>query len=84
MCVFLCLLIRSLSEKRTHSNNAITAQAEADYVSKFANPLPAAQRGFLDDIILPSTTRQRIIQDLAVLKSKKLSNPYKKHGNIPL
>lgn len=63
--------------------NAI-AQAESDYISKFANPLPAAKRGFLDDIILPSTTRKRIIKDLSVLKSKALSNPWKKHGNIPL
>lgn len=60
------------------------AEAEAEYVEKFANPLPAAQRGFLDDVITPSTTRRRIIQDLKMLKHKKLSNPYKKHGNIPL
>ena len=59
-------------------------KAEADYVAKFANPLPAAQRGFLDDVILPSSTRARIIRDLKVLKSKKLANPTKKHGNIPL
>ena len=62
----------------------LLAQAEADYVAKFANPLPAAQRGFLDDIILPSTTRKRLIRDLSVLKSKNLKNPSKKHGNIPL
>ncbi|KAJ3051554.1 hypothetical protein HK097_007434 [Rhizophlyctis rosea] len=59
-------------------------QAEADYVAKFANPLPAAQRGFLDDIIVPSTTRSRIIRDLKMLKTKTLRNPAKKHGNIPL
>ncbi|KAJ3035103.1 hypothetical protein HDV00_004325 [Rhizophlyctis rosea] len=53
-------------------------------VAKFANPLPAAQRGFLDDIIVPSTTRSRIIQDLKMLKNKNLRNPAKKHGNIPL
>jgi propionyl-CoA carboxylase beta chain len=50
----------------------------------FANPLPAAQRGFLDDIITPSLTRSRIIQDLKMLKGKSLKNPAKKHGNIPL
>ncbi|KAL2916340.1 hypothetical protein HK105_204096 [Polyrhizophydium stewartii] len=59
-------------------------QAEADYVEKFANPLPAAQRGFLDDVIMPSQTRSRIIQDLKMLRSKTLKNPAKKHGNIPL
>jgi propionyl-CoA carboxylase beta chain len=65
-------------------NTPDKTQAEAEYVEKFANPLPAAQRGFLDDVILPSTTRNRIIKDLHVLKSKQLKNPAKKHGNIPL
>ncbi|KAI9106115.1 carboxyl transferase [Phlyctochytrium arcticum] len=59
-------------------------QAEAEYISKFANPLPAAQRGFLDDVIDPSSTRRRIIEDLKMLKTKNLKNPEKKHGNIPL
>ncbi|TPX73712.1 acetyl-CoA carboxylase [Chytriomyces confervae] len=58
--------------------------AEAEYVEKFANPLPAAQRGFVDDIILPSETRKILIKDLQILKSKKKENPWKKHGNIPL
>merc|ERR1711931_258868 len=47
------------------------AEAEAEYVEKFANPFPAAVRGFVDDIIEPSTTRKRICRDLAVLASKK-------------
>lgn len=59
-------------------------QAEKDYIHTFANPLPAAQRGFVDDILRPCMTRPRIISDLHMLKNKKLSNPYKKHGNIPL
>lgn len=58
--------------------------AEAEYVEKFANPLPAAQRGFIDDIIEPSITRSRIIHDLQLLNNKQQTNPYKKHGNIPL
>nr|XP_006123745.2 propionyl-CoA carboxylase beta chain, mitochondrial [Pelodiscus sinensis] len=58
--------------------------AEAEYVNKFANPFPAAVRGFVDDIIEPSTTRIRICRDLEVLASKTLSNPWKKHANIPL
>ncbi|KAI8840556.1 propionyl-CoA carboxylase [Chytridium lagenaria] len=58
--------------------------AEADYIAKFANPLPAAQRGFLDDVILPSQTRKIIIEDLKMLKTKHRENPKKKHGNIPL
>ncbi|XP_056152001.1 propionyl-CoA carboxylase beta chain, mitochondrial [Lampris incognitus] len=60
------------------------AEAEAEYVDKFANPFPAAVRGFVDDIIKPSTTRKRICRDLEVLTSKKQVNPWKKHANIPL
>uniref|UniRef100_A0A8B9UQF6 Propionyl-CoA carboxylase beta chain, mitochondrial n=1 Tax=Anas zonorhyncha TaxID=75864 RepID=A0A8B9UQF6_9AVES len=58
--------------------------AEAEYVEKFANPFPAAMRGFVDDIIQPSTTRTRICRDLDVLASKTQSSPWKKHANIPL
>uniref|UniRef100_A0A4W4EE80 Propionyl-CoA carboxylase beta chain, mitochondrial n=1 Tax=Electrophorus electricus TaxID=8005 RepID=A0A4W4EE80_ELEEL len=60
------------------------AEAEAEYVETFANPFPAAVRGFVDDIIQPSTTRKRICRDLEVLASKKQTNPWKKHANIPL
>ncbi|KAJ3277294.1 hypothetical protein HK104_003457 [Borealophlyctis nickersoniae] len=62
----------------------IFRQSKDKNIAKFANPLPAAQRGFLDDVIIPSTTRSRIIKDLKMLKNKKVSNPQKKHGNIPL
>ncbi|GBB85019.1 hypothetical protein RclHR1_01160013 [Rhizophagus clarus] len=50
----------------------------------FANPIPAAQRGYIDDIILPAATRKRIIEDLAVLTHKQLPLIYKKHDNCPL
>lgn len=60
------------------------AKHEEEYIDLFSNPFPAAVRGFVDDIIPPSTTRRRICEDLSVLESKKLSNPWKKHGNIPL
>lgn len=60
------------------------AEAEAEYLTKFTNPLPAAQRGFVDDIIEPSSTRSRIIHDLKLLRNKTQINPTKKHGNIPL
>ncbi|KAJ5075417.1 propionyl-coa carboxylase beta chain [Anaeramoeba ignava] len=59
-------------------------KAEADYTEQLCNPLPACKRGFIDDVIIPSTTRTRICEDLEVLKNKKLDNPWKKHGNIPL
>ncbi|KAJ1977190.1 hypothetical protein H4R33_006267 [Dimargaris cristalligena] len=65
-------------------NQANIEERVKEYTDKFANPLPAAKRGFLDDIILPSVTRSRLIEDLAILATKKLSNPPKKHGNIPL
>jgi propionyl-CoA carboxylase beta chain len=54
------------------------------YEEKFANPLGAAQRGFIDEIITPRDTRKRLIADLKVLKGKTQSTPWKKHGNIPL
>jgi len=57
---------------------------EAEYIEKFANPFPASVRGFVDDIIEPRTTRLKICQDLDILQHKKLVNPWKKHGNIPL
>lgn len=56
----------------------------ADYERKFANPMVAAQRGFVDDIIEPTKTRLHICEDLDVLATKSLKNPWKKHGNIPL
>lgn len=57
---------------------------EAEYIDKFANPFPAASRGFIDDIIEPRYTRQKICQDLDLLATKELKNPWKKHDNIPL
>lgn len=60
------------------------AKNEAEYIDKFANPFPAASRGFVDDIIEPRYTRQKICQDLDLLATKKLKNPWKKHDNIPL
>ena len=60
------------------------AEKEAEYVEKFANPFPAATRGFVDDVIEPRLTRMKICQDLNLLQSKDLKNPAKKHDNIPL
>jgi propionyl-CoA carboxylase beta chain len=59
-------------------------RAEKEYVEKFANPFPAAKRGFIDDVIMPSLTRGRIIRDLKMLKGKKVEKVARKHGNIPL
>jgi propionyl-CoA carboxylase beta subunit len=55
-----------------------------DYEERFANPFVAAERGFLDEVIMPHSTRKRIARALAVLRHKTLENPWKKHDNIPL
>jgi len=55
-----------------------------EYRTKFANPLVAASRGYIDDVIMPHSTRTRICKSLEMLKNKKLENPWKKHDNIPL
>ncbi|MEG1583993.1 MAG: carboxyl transferase domain-containing protein, partial [Anaerovorax sp.] len=56
----------------------------AEYEEKFNNPYRAAELGYVDDIIDPRTSRQRIISGFDMLSSKRLSLPAKKHGNIPL
>jgi propionyl-CoA carboxylase beta chain len=55
-----------------------------EYRKKFANPFIAGARGFIDDVIMPHETRKRICRSLAMLRNKKLENPWRKHGNIPL
>jgi len=66
------------------SNPAKLAEREAEYKTKFANPFVAGARGFIDDVIQPHETRKRICRSLAMLREKKLENPWRKHGNIPL
>ncbi len=63
---------------------AMRAEKVAEFREKFANPYVAAERGFIDEVILPRTTRRRLIQALATLETKRDRNPPKKHGNIPL
>jgi len=60
------------------------AEREAEYKLHFANPFVAASRGYIDDVIMPHGTRRRIVRALKSLKNKQLSNPWKKHDNIPL
>jgi len=55
-----------------------------EYRQLFANPFIAGYRGFIDDVILPRETRLRVSRAFAMLRNKKLDNPWKKHGNIPL
>jgi len=61
----------------------IEARTE-EYRQKFANPFVAASRGYIDDIIMPHNTRRRLCKALAMLRTKRLDNPWKKHDNIPL
>jgi propionyl-CoA carboxylase beta chain len=60
------------------------AAREAEYKKRFANPFVAGARGYIDDVIQPHETRKRICRSLAMLKDKKLENPWRRHGNIPL
>ena len=60
------------------------AEKEAEYAEKFANPYSAAERGFIDEVILPKNTRRKLIKAYAMLQNKVATLPKKKHGNIPL
>ncbi|MFL6202899.1 MAG: acyl-CoA carboxylase subunit beta [Thermoanaerobaculia bacterium] len=55
-----------------------------DYKARFANPYAAAERGYIDDVILPHETRPRLIKALETLRTKRVERPKRKHGNIPL
>ena len=56
----------------------------AEYKEKYASPYAAAARGYVDDVIEPDSTRQRVVSALEMLISKRESRPAKKHGNIPM
>ena len=60
------------------------ARLAEEYRETFANPFVAAERGYIDDVIVPHETRPRLIEALQMLQNKRDSNPPKKHGNIPL
>jgi propionyl-CoA carboxylase beta chain len=54
------------------------------YTERFANPLVAAQRGYIDEVIDPASTRQHLCQELEILRSKNVEVPQRKHSNVPL
>jgi len=60
------------------------AERTAEYEARFANPFVAASKGFIDEVIMPHSTRKRIAIGLRKLRDKQLENPWKKHDNIPL
>ena len=59
-------------------------QLVSEYIEKFNNPYIAAARGYIDDVIDPADTRPKLIRAFEMLKNKAVSNPNRKHGNIPL
>lgn len=69
-----------------NAENPAAARAEKiqDYKDRFATPYIAASRGYVDDVIEPSTTRQRLISAFDMLSSKRETRPSKKHGNLPV
>ena len=62
----------------------IVEQRTREYEDRFANPFVAAERGFIDDVIMPHSTRKRVCLAFSALRSKQRKNPPKKHDNIPL
>jgi propionyl-CoA carboxylase beta chain len=60
------------------------AERTAEYEERFANPFVAASKGFIDEVIMPHSTRKRVALGLRKLRDKQLENPWKKHDNIPL
>jgi propionyl-CoA carboxylase beta chain len=70
---------------RAETNDAEKIAARTrEYEERVLSPFIAAERGYIDDIILPRDTRPRIVRALAILRNKRVENPWKKHGNIPL
>jgi propionyl-CoA carboxylase beta chain len=60
------------------------AERTREYEERFANPFVAASKGFIDEVIMPHSTRRRVALGLRKLRNKQLENPWKKHDNIPL
>src|ERR1700722_4851555 len=63
---------------------ARAAELIAEYEERFANPFIAAERGYVDDVIEASRTRQAVSRALAFFATKRVDRPARKHGNIPL
>ena len=80
----LSLRIYSEDKYSSHSTTDLRQELIAEYREQFANPYVSAQRGYIDDVIIPSETRPRLINALLMLQNKRDHNPPKKHGNIPL
>ena len=79
----MCIRDRILYRSELGDAERIAARTK-DYETRFANPFVAAERGFIDEVIQPFGTRKRVARALAMLKTKKLEQPWKKHDNLPL
>lgn len=75
---------RELDKASESERESLRQEKIAEFRERFANPFVAAERGYIDAIIEPAETRQRIIVSLRALENKRDINPRKKHGNIPL
>jgi propionyl-CoA carboxylase beta chain len=76
---------KELDEAAERGEEAVRrAELVAEYRETFANPYAAAKLGFIDGILRPRHTRRTLIEAFTLLRSKRQSNPKKKHGNIPL
>ena len=74
-----------MNEKFTITEiNRVILVDKNEYKEKVTNPYIAASRGYVDDVIEPNSTRQRLVSALEMLMSKRESGPAKKHGNMPL
>ncbi|MCC6791773.1 MAG: acyl-CoA carboxylase subunit beta, partial [Thermomicrobiales bacterium] len=76
------LFRRDLAEAENPA--ALKAELNAQYADLFASPYQAASRGYIDDVIEPRTTRPYLIRALRIARSKRVTTPARKHGNIPL
>lgn len=77
-------ILRKRNIQSAEAPEALTDKLGQEYREKFANPYIAAERSFIDDMILPSHTRPHLLDALSMSETKVDTNPRKKHGNIPL
>jgi propionyl-CoA carboxylase beta chain len=77
------IIFKKEIQSAADSNQALK-EKEQEYAHIFANPYRAAERGFIDEVIYPEETRERLIKAYKMLENKVDNLPRKKHGNIPL
>jgi propionyl-CoA carboxylase beta chain len=75
--------VEIIYRKEAGDPEAIAARTR-EYEERFMSPFVAAERGYIDEVIMPHATRRRVARALALLRRKQLTNPWKKHDNIPL